>query len=107
MATAAVHSADEAAQRILPAAAPLAVDPVQDVRHTALACVQTFAQILADHNRTLDDALLAAGASVPSMHRILADQGQMLVAIHALHLSKAKIKQPPGVWAGRPLIVGI
>ena len=68
VATAAVHTADEAAQRILPAAAPLAVDQIQDVRHAALACISAFAQILTDHNRTLDDALSAAGSTSPASH---------------------------------------
>ena len=78
MATAAVHSPDEAAQRILPAAAPLTVDPVQDVRHTALACVQTFAQILADHSRTLDDTLAAAGRPLTAAAKCL-EHGRSMV----------------------------
>lgn len=63
VATAVMHTAEEAAQRILPSAAPLTIDPVQEVRHTALAAVDVFVQILRDHNRTLDDTLIAAGAS--------------------------------------------
>lgn len=62
VATAVMHSADEAATRIVPAAAPLTVDPVQEVRHTALAAVDVFVQILRDHNHTLDDTLIASGA---------------------------------------------
>ena len=61
VATAVMHSSEEAAQRIIPSAAPLTVDPVQEVRHTALAAVDVFVQILRDHNRTLDDSLTAAG----------------------------------------------
>ena len=64
VATAVMHSAEEAATRIVPSAAPLTVDPVQEVRHTALAAVDVFAQILRDHNRTLDDSLTAAGEAI-------------------------------------------
>lgn len=66
VATAVRHSAEEAANRIVPAAAPLLVDPVQEVRHTALAAVDAYVQILRDHNRTLDDSLTAAGESPES-----------------------------------------
>ena len=64
VATAVRHNAEEAATRVLPAVVPLAVDPVQEVRHTALAALDVFVQILRDHNRTLDDSLTAAGGLV-------------------------------------------
>ena len=63
LATAHLHSATEAATRILPAVAPLAVDSVAEVRHTALQAMASFSQVLNDHSRMLDDQ--AAMASEP------------------------------------------
>ena len=87
VATAVMHSAEEAAQRIIPSAAPLTVDPVQEVRHTALAAVDVFVQILRDHNRTLDDSLIAAGTAATCM--LLCQQHLYLhihTHVHTCHL---------------------
>ena len=61
LATAHLHDANEAANRVLPAVAPLGVDAVQEVRHTALQVLISFTKLLQDHSRTLDDQAQASG----------------------------------------------
>jgi SCY1-like protein 1 len=56
-ATLAYYAPEELAVRALPAVAPLAVDPVCEVRSAALACVDAFARVLREH-----DAKMAAAA---------------------------------------------
>lgn len=46
VATAELHAATEVAQRILPAIAPLAADPIEDVRSHALAALHCFVKQL-------------------------------------------------------------
>ena len=60
VATADLHSADEAAKRIMPAVAPLAVDPVADVRAHALAALSRYSEVLKEEHRRLEAAAAAA-----------------------------------------------
>ena len=60
MATKQSYAAEEAASRVLPCVAPLAVDPVPEVRHAALATLEAFVKLLQDHSASRDSA---AGAS--------------------------------------------
>ena len=126
VATAAVHSADEAAQRILPAVSPLAVDQIQEVRHAALACIQTFSQILSDHSRTLDDALNAAGADctvvlIAKLLRLvhhmmqlmldITDPGCRLIPLTSQGLQAESCSKVPqlrlGLWAWAATLAGL
>ena len=64
MATKQSYAADEAAGRVIPCVAPLAVDPVSEVRHAALATLDAFLKLLKEHSATRDAAVDAAdGAS--------------------------------------------
>lgn len=45
VATAKYHSADDAAHRIMPTVGPLCVDPVHEVRISALQCIDHFVQV--------------------------------------------------------------
>ena len=61
MATAHLHAPAEAATRIVPAVAPLTIDPVSEVRRTALQALADFSKVLKDHSKTLDEQAAAAG----------------------------------------------
>ncbi|KAL3157198.1 hypothetical protein ABBQ38_001437 [Trebouxia sp. C0009 RCD-2024] len=64
MATKQSYAAEEAAGRVIPCVAPLAVDPVSEVRHAALATLGAFLKLLQEHSATMDTAAGAAeGAS--------------------------------------------
>ena len=56
MATKQSYAAEEAAGRVLPCVAPLAVDPVPEVRHAALATMEAFVKLLQEHSATRDSA---------------------------------------------------
>lgn len=56
MATRQSYAAEEAAGRVLPCVAPLAVDPVPEVRHAALATLEAFMKLLQEHSATRDSA---------------------------------------------------
>ena len=60
MATKQSYAAEEAAGRVIPCVAPLAVDPVSEVRHAALAALDAFVKLLQEHSATRDSA--AGGA---------------------------------------------
>ena len=63
MATKQSYAAEEAAGRVIPCVAPLAVDPVQEVRQSALATLQAFVSTLQEHSATLDSAAGPSGAA--------------------------------------------
>lgn len=63
MATKQSYAAEEAASRVIPCVAPLAVDPVSEVRHAALAALGAFVQLLQEHSASQDAAAGAEGAS--------------------------------------------
>ena len=67
MATKQSYAAEEAAGRVLPCVAPLAVDPAQEVRHSALATLQAFLQTLQDHSASMDAAAVASGGAPPQV----------------------------------------
>lgn len=67
MATAHLHGPTDAATRILPAVAPLAMDPVTEVRKTALQALTDFTLILKDHSKLLDEQAGAAGKYICSL----------------------------------------
>ena len=54
------YAPEELAARALPAVAPLAVDPVCEVRSAALACVEAFARVLREHDGKMAAAARAA-----------------------------------------------
>ncbi len=56
MATKQSYAAEEAAGRVIPCVAPLAVDPVPEVRHAALATLEAFVKLLQEHSATRDSA---------------------------------------------------
>ena len=56
MATKQSYAAEEAAGRVIPCVAPLAVDPVPEVRHAALAALDAFVKMLQEHSATRDTA---------------------------------------------------
>jgi hypothetical protein len=63
VATAELHSAAEAAQRIVPAVGPLAADPIEDVRAHALAALDCFVkQLRVEHEKQSQAACEAGGA---------------------------------------------
>jgi hypothetical protein len=61
MATADLHAPAEAATRILPALAPLTIDPIAEVRQTALQALADFSQVLKNNSKLLDEQASAAG----------------------------------------------
>ena len=67
MATKQSYAAEEAAGRVLPCVSPLAVDPVQEVRHCALATLQAFVQTLQEHSASMDAAAVASGGAAPQV----------------------------------------
>lgn len=62
MATKQSYAAEEAAGRVLPCVAPLAVDPVPEVRHAALATLEAFVKMLQEHSATRDSAASSSDA---------------------------------------------
>ena len=63
VATVEAYAADEAAQRIIPAVAPLGVDPVSEVRQSALAALDAFMRLLKEHSKQLESATTATGSA--------------------------------------------
>ena len=61
VATADLHSADEAAKRVLPAVAPLAVDVIADVRTHALMALDRYSKTLREEHKRLLAIAEAAG----------------------------------------------
>lgn len=72
MATADLHSAADAALRIVPAVAPLAADPIEDVRSHALAALDCFLKQLRAAHEEQSAAAREAGdtgkAGLPGRH---------------------------------------
>ena len=69
VATADLHSADEAAKRVIPAVAPLAMDPIADVRTHALVALDRYAKTLREEHKRLlaqGDAAVTANSEGPS-----------------------------------------
>lgn len=62
VATADLHTAAEAAQRIVPAVAPLAVDPVEGVRQQALSALSTFIKVLSSNHASMAATALEQAA---------------------------------------------
>ena len=63
IATAQYHTVEDAALRILPAATPLCIDPVSDVRSSAIQCVECFMRIVKENDVKMNEALAATGPS--------------------------------------------
>mmetsp|Transcript_22045 Transcript_22045/g.61184 ORF Transcript_22045/g.61184 Transcript_22045/m.61184 type:complete len:774 (-) Transcript_22045:119-2440(-) len=66
VATAEKHSAEESAQRIMPAVAAFTVDPIKDVRKAAIQCIDLYMRQLKNHAAEMDkrdEAVEAAGAA--------------------------------------------
>lgn len=66
LATSELHSVDDAASRVLPSVAPLAVDPIPDVRAASLSCMDAFMGVLKSHNRAMEAEAAAAPAASES-----------------------------------------
>lgn len=60
LATKKSYMSEEAAGRVLPSVAPLAVDPVPEVRHAALATLEAFVKLLQEHSAIRDSTAAAA-----------------------------------------------
>ena len=61
VATADLHSAEDAAKRVIPAVAPLAGDPIADVRTHALVALDRYIKTLKEeHKRLLAEGDAAA-----------------------------------------------
>ena len=56
LATKQSYAAEEAAGRVIPSVAPLAVDPVSEVRHSALATLDAFVKLLQENSAARDSA---------------------------------------------------
>ena len=67
VATAELHSPEEAGIRILPALGPLTVDAVGEVRHSALAALEAFSAVLKQHSSSLDSVHQAAGGAAKDL----------------------------------------
>eukprot|EP00879_Flechtneria_rotunda_P024000 GHRR01025421.1.p1 GENE.GHRR01025421.1~~GHRR01025421.1.p1 ORF type:complete len:475 (+),score=152.72 GHRR01025421.1:1950-3374(+) len=63
VATAKYYSPDEMACRALPTVAPLCVDQLADVRSAALACLDTFEELLKENDTKLQKEAAAAAAA--------------------------------------------
>jgi SCY1-like protein 1 len=59
--TAQYYSLEDAALRILPAATPLCIDPVPDVRSSAIQCVECFMRVVKENDVKMCEAAAAAG----------------------------------------------
>ena len=70
LATKQSYAAEEAAGRVLPSVAPLAVDPVPEVRHAALTTLEAFVKLLQEHSATRDSAAAAADPTSQQVHQI-------------------------------------
>ena len=70
VATVEAYAADEAAQRIIPAVAPLGVDPVLEVRQSALAALDAFMRLLKEHSAQLDSAATATGSAAGAVAQV-------------------------------------
>lgn len=66
MATKQSYAAEEAAGRVIPCVAPLAVDPVSEVRHAALATLDAFVKLLQEHSATRDSTAGGTDAAAAS-----------------------------------------
>lgn len=69
VATADLHSADEAAKRVIPSVSPLAVDPIADVRTHALVALDRYNKTLKEEHKRLlaaGDAATTPGNGGPS-----------------------------------------
>ena len=58
------HSATDAAVRILPNVSPLTVDPVSEVRQSALLVVTEFAKVVREHCVHLDEKAASEGIQI-------------------------------------------
>ena len=67
VATAEMHSPEEAGIRILPALGPLTVDAVPEVRHSALAALEAFSGVLQQHSSSMDAVHQAAGGAAKDL----------------------------------------
>lgn len=70
VATVEAYAADEAAQRIIPAVAPLGVDPVPEVRQSALAALAAFMRLLTEHSTQLEAAATAMGPAAGDIAQV-------------------------------------
>lgn len=61
IATAQYHSVEDAALRILPAATPLCIDPVSEVRSSAIQCVECFMKMVKENDVRMNEAQAASG----------------------------------------------
>ena len=77
MATRQSYAAEEAAGRVIPCVAPLAVDAVQEVRQSALATLQAFVTTLQEHSSKLDSASDTPGAAAQQVRRCLSQDGSV------------------------------
>ena len=68
VATADLHSADEAAKRVIPGVAPLAMDPIAEVRTHALVALDRYSKILKEEHARLLAAAAAGGAPDGEAH---------------------------------------
>ena len=67
LATKQSYAAEEAAGRVLPSVAPLAVDPVREVRHAALTTLEAFVKLLQEHSAIKD---ITAAAADPASNQV-------------------------------------
>lgn len=63
LATIEYHSAEDVAARAVPMIGPLCIDPVQEVRASALQCLDKFLIALQKHGKEMDAKAEAAGAT--------------------------------------------
>lgn len=68
IATADLHDGEEVSKRVIPSVAPLAVDPVQDVRHHTLLALDKYCALLKEHVAKANKAAEANGASQQEGH---------------------------------------
>jgi len=63
LSTAKYHGADDVAMRVVPMVGPLCVDPVQEVRSSALQCLEQFLDTLQKKSRELEEKAAATAAA--------------------------------------------
>lgn len=71
MATRQSYAAEEAAGRVIPCVAPLAVDAVQEVRQSALSTLLVFVTTLQEHSSKLDSASGTPNAAAQQVRNCL------------------------------------
>ena len=94
------HTPMDAAARVLPAVAPLALDPEREVRETALACVRTYVAKLEQASANFGKPAAECASSEPEINTGNAAADQVLAGMSWLSKSITSAVVQSGGVAG-------